>query len=521
MTDNSTSSNITFNDFKYFPNQAEETAPRFPYEFTPRILADWIQDTAEIKSMPPDYIAVGLITSLATLIAGKTKVQPKRNDPSWLVTPNLWGMIIGRPSTMKSPALKLSLKYIQAFENQLRVENDDLLQKFNFDLMVHDAQEKIAKEQIKKTMKNRPGIDMEVLREQEGVIPKPELPQAKRLLTNDPTQEKLAELCSYNPEGILVIRDELTGWLRSLDRHDRSNDKAFNLEGWNGNVPYTTDRIGRGTQHIENLTLSVLGGTQPGVLNKYIQEAVSNQGGDGLLQRFQLMVYPDVVQEEGNGNFPNDDYQRSINKMFDNFYSLKTNDFDFFRFDEKGQKDFNSFEKELFKKTRSGDLTNVLEAHLGKYLVLYCSLALIFTLVEDIDATEINSKACEDANYWCYYLEKHAKRIYGSVEDPYFGARKIVDRLSNLIDFGKFIETSTMTGTNNVHFAHANNLYLSIREIQQKKWSGLKHSDEISKALDQLQDLGFVSKALMETQGRNKMIYLLNPRILEYYYESE
>ena len=72
MTDNSADSNITFNEFRYLPNQVEKTAPRFPYEFTPKVLANWIQDMAEIKSMPPDYIAVGLITSLATLIARPT-----------------------------------------------------------------------------------------------------------------------------------------------------------------------------------------------------------------------------------------------------------------------------------------------------------------------------------------------------------------------------------------------------------------------------------------------------------------
>jgi hypothetical protein len=264
----------------------------------------------------------------------------------------------------------------------------------------------------------------------------------------------------------------------------------------------------------------VLGGTQPGVLNKYIREAVNNEGGDGLLQRFQLLVYPDIVQEMGNGEYPNEDFKKSINEVFDNFYSFQSKPFDDFLFDEKGQKNFISFEKEFFKKTRSGELTNVMEAHLGKYLSLYCSLALVFTLVEDIDATEISSKACEDANWWCYYLEKHARRIYGFVDDPYFGARKIADRLYDLIDFGKLIETSTMTATNNVHFAHGNNLFLSIREIQRKKWSGLKDSEQISKSLDQLQDLGFVSKALIETQGRNKMIYLINPKILEYYYEA-
>ena len=34
----------------------------------------------------------------------------------------------------------------------------------------------------------------------------------------------------------------LTGWLKSLDREDRANDRAFYLEAFNGLNRYTYDR---------------------------------------------------------------------------------------------------------------------------------------------------------------------------------------------------------------------------------------------------------------------------------------
>ena len=108
------------------------------------------------------------------------------------------------------------------------------------------------------------------------------------------TPEKLGELLRANPRGLLCLRDELAGWLRSLDRPGSEGTREFYLESWNGTGSYSYDRIGRGTIHIPALTLSIFGGIQPGKLRGYIDSALAlGSGDDGLLQRFQLLVYPD------------------------------------------------------------------------------------------------------------------------------------------------------------------------------------------------------------------------------------
>jgi len=113
----------------------------------------------------------------------------------------------------------------------------------------------------------------------------------RRFHTNDVTVEKLGELLRDNPHGMLVLRDELAGWLRALDKTGREGDREFFLEGWNGTGSYTVDRIGRGTIHIPSLTLSLFGGIQPGKLQALVASAIHGGcGDDGLLQRFQLTV---------------------------------------------------------------------------------------------------------------------------------------------------------------------------------------------------------------------------------------
>ncbi len=70
-------------------------------------------------------------------------------------------------------------------------------------------------------------------------------------VVNDATVEKLGELLNQNPNGLLLFRDELSGFLRLMDRPGHENDRGFYCEAWNGTGAYTYDRFGRGTLRIE------------------------------------------------------------------------------------------------------------------------------------------------------------------------------------------------------------------------------------------------------------------------------
>lgn len=115
-------------------------------------------------------------------------------------------------------------------------------------------------------------------------------------MVNDATIEKLGELLNANPRGLIQYRDELAGWLASMDREGREGDRAFWLECWNGKGGFTVDRIGRGTVRIEACAVSLLGGVQPGKLADYLRAAMrGGAGNDGLMQRLQMAVYPDTL----------------------------------------------------------------------------------------------------------------------------------------------------------------------------------------------------------------------------------
>src|SRR3712207_1431233 len=165
--------------------------------------------------------------------------------------------------------------------------------------MVAEATKAALKDELKKAAReaassgDRSKLN-EIARHGQDTEDAPEEPVLKRYKTEDATVEKISEILLENPRGILVHRDELSGWLRNLDKQGREGDRSFYLESWNGTGSFDVDRIGRGSLHLSALCLSILGGIQPGPLSTYVYQATQgDKGDDGLLQRFQLLVWPD------------------------------------------------------------------------------------------------------------------------------------------------------------------------------------------------------------------------------------
>lgn len=74
----------------------------------PETLRPWFQDCAERLQVPLEFLAVPATVSLGSLLGRSVVIRPKKLD-HWTVIPKLWGCIVGRPSTMKSPAMKEAL----------------------------------------------------------------------------------------------------------------------------------------------------------------------------------------------------------------------------------------------------------------------------------------------------------------------------------------------------------------------------------------------------------------------------
>ncbi|WP_375677300.1 DUF3987 domain-containing protein [Bartonella sp. AS69XJJH] len=83
----------------------------------PMPFMDYIYDVSERQQAPMDFIAVSALCGLAAVIGNGVRIAPKQHD-DWKIVPNLWGALIGQPSTMKTPTMKAALAPITCLQKQ-------------------------------------------------------------------------------------------------------------------------------------------------------------------------------------------------------------------------------------------------------------------------------------------------------------------------------------------------------------------------------------------------------------------
>src|SRR5207245_10879002 len=117
---------------------------------------------------------------------------------------------------------------------------------------------------------------------------------------------------------------EIVSLFDHLDREENTRERAFYMTAWNGDQPYTVDRVRSGSLRIKGLCLSVLGSAQPGRIGQYLARAVrGGRGGDGLVQRFVLLVWPDVSTSWTNVDRPPDKQaQRMATEIYEGLNGL-------------------------------------------------------------------------------------------------------------------------------------------------------------------------------------------------------
>lgn len=478
----------------------DELAPVAPFDFAllPDALRPWAQDIAERMQCPPDYIGAGIMTTLAAVLGRKVGIRPQaRTD--WTVVPNLWAMIVGRPSLLKSPALEATLAPLKRLAAKSAERHAETMAEYEGESLAAKLRAEAAEKKARQALKDDDGADLlNLLR-----VAKVEVPTEKRYIASDSTPEALGELLRQNPNGVLVYRDELVSLLKGLDREDRAEGRGFYLTSWNGDSGYTLDRIGRGMNlHIPAVCLSMIGGTQPGRLAEYIGHAVrGGAGDDGLMQRFGILVWPDASGTWKNvDRWPDNDSKNiafgtygylddldpaSIGAQQDTGINGEAEGIPYLRLSDGALELFLEWRVILEGRLRDGDLHPALESHFAKYRKLIPGLALITHLAESGNGP-VTETAMLKALAWGEYLDTHARRAYGAATQPEVAAAKSILRKITRGDL-----TATFTA----------------RDIHQHGWSGLTDHRLVGAALSMLEDYHWVESETIETAGRPKTIY--------------
>ncbi|MGZ8928862.1 MAG: DUF3987 domain-containing protein [Methylobacter sp.] len=466
----------------------------FHPELLPKDLKPWVLDIAYRMQCPPDYVAVSAMIALSAIVGKKGLIRPKSKD-DWTVCPNLWGLNIGRPSAMKTPAANESLKPLQRLEIKTKEAYEKALELDDTQSFIDKEARALAEKQAKKLIKDKKISDAkQVLLENPAKLDKP---TRTRYLVNDATIEKLGELLNENANGLMLYRDEISGFLKTIDREDRSNDRAFYLEAFNGLGRYTYDRIGRGTIDIENLCLAILGNIQPGVLRPYLNQATKGTtGDDGMIQRFQLMVWPDLNDWQHVDQWPDKEAKNTVFVIFERLAEWKGFN-EPARFSEEAQKRFDAWFFNLHQELRADDIPPAIESHFGKYKSLIPSLAVLIHLVDDENhSLTVGVDAVKRAIAWSEYLKSHTERVYSSALDPIDANAKAI---LTKIESGKLSDG------------------FSAGDILRGGWTGLDSLNNVKTALTRLIDYGWLKQITSSPSalgGRPSIRYQIHPKIL-------
>lgn len=478
---------------KALPTELMPVAP-FDAAFLPDQIAPWVLDIAERMQCPPDFVAITAMVALGSTIGRKVAIRPQmRTD--WLEVPNLWGLIVGRPGAMKSPAMSEALKPVHRLEAKAASENELAARDHARCLEVFKIQKDDAQKQVRKSIgEGKSGLDALL------ALVEPERPPERRHVVNDATYEKLGEILADNPNGVLAFRDELVSLLKTLDREDHAAARGFFLTAWNGTSGYQFDRIMRGKTRIEAACVSLLGSTQPGRLSEYIRRA-QGAGDDGLIQRFGMLIWPDQTADWRNiDRYPDSESRQAAWATFERLDQFAPDDvgalsdqFDslpFLRFDPQAQEIFNEWRVDHEARLRAGDLSPSLESHLAKYRKLLPSLALINHLVDSREGP-VGARALCRALAFVEYLETHARRAYGSGSQAEAQtAKAILSRIRK----GDLADGFT------------------ARDVYRAQWSNLSDREAVLAGLELLVDLDWLALDKIATGGKPKDSYRINPR---------
>jgi hypothetical protein len=491
------------------PDDALPSVPTLPPELLPEGLRAWLVDAAERMQVPLELVATPALVFLGGLIGRRLVIRPKRHD-DWQLVPNLWGATIARPGFLKTPAQQEAQRFLSDLAAD--AHHTFIAQRADVDANREVIETQIAK--LKREAASKDGAPESIRERLRDLVVEHEraVVTATRYYTNDPTVEKLGELLVQNPAGLILVRDELAGWLRTLEKPGREGDREFYLEAWNGTQPFSVDRVTRGTLHVPALAITVCGTMQPGKLRAYVMEALAaGRGADGLLQRFQLLAWPDVGGEWVNvDRLPDHTAREMAAKVYRRAAALPGPEADqpsaAVRFDDSAQQLFDEWRHELERRLRSDEFTEcpAYESHVAKYRKLMPAVALMQHVADgpgggfgSFGSDRVGLTAAQRAAALVEFYDAHARRVY---------APELARVTSPSAQLAAKIQAGAIRDGD------------SVRAIGRRGWSGLKTSGLVEQASAVLAAFGWVR--LEETPagplgGRRSRVLRLHPVLRE------
>jgi hypothetical protein len=270
----------------------------FPVDVFPASVREFIRQTSESLQADESFIALPILVCAAAAIGNARRLRARS---TWDVPPILWGAIVGRSGTTKTPALRAVVRFARDRQKRAFDQCENERAEYNGRLFTWNK--------IKKADRN--------LDDHPGDQPQPE-----RFFVSDITVEALADRLENSQRGILTFVDELAGWVKGFGqfKHGKGSDVESWLALYDGQSLIIDRKTGdKPTIRIERAAVCVLGGIQPGTLGKCFSTDFYE---NGLAARI-LLVWPPEKRKRWSEAEISPEALQAMADVFVKLYSMK------------------------------------------------------------------------------------------------------------------------------------------------------------------------------------------------------
>jgi putative DNA primase/helicase len=486
------------------PLRIDALKPVVPFDpnILPPLLSEYCVGIARASCVPLEVPVVSAIVAASVCIGNRAAIQPKALDASWQQIPNLWGLVIAEPGSNKSGAMSAALKPLKKIDGEMQQQSASAKAEYNERAAHYKRALSLHESRMKKIMASD---DPD---QQPPETPtQPQRPPYKQIIVNETTPEALHSKCIDNPCGLLNFSDELSAWFNSMEKKGHETERALWLKGWTGDQSHSIATLSRGDVFVPKLCLSVLGGMQPGRWREYMRDWAG--GGDGLVQRLQLAVWPDESEQEYTDIPADEAVAARIEKRFRELITIGGEGEELpvvYKFTPEAQEVFINWWNRMAAKRAASNKIEAIESHYAKFKSLLPSLALIFQLFDDADRRLFEDEVhgsrkpapcvvdainTQRAVRFCKWLVPHAERSYGCMQNSVG-----VETLTTKIRTGKLeIKPGEWVDS------------FSYTDILRKEWKGLHNKEDLMTALGVLRDRLWVH------YNSAKRKYFINPKL--------
>ncbi len=251
----------------------------FPVGALPEPIGGFVVLSAQSLHCDTAFVALPLLASLASAIGNARRVEVK---PDWHEPSVLWTALIGKSGTGKSPALQKATVFAHEQDRKAHAEAETRREQ-------HEKEQQIYERDYSRWKGDRKNGDASPPK-------RPSHPPEARSVVNETTVEALAAISAESPRGLLLIRDELSGWFGSFGQYKSGGSQADEAQ-WlemHGAGIVRVDRKGKGASvFVPRASVSITGGIQPAVLAKCL---TPGRYASGLAARFLFAMPPDRPQ---------------------------------------------------------------------------------------------------------------------------------------------------------------------------------------------------------------------------------